>query len=297
MRAFHVAAAAAVSVSVLPDWLWRRTTAGHRCRKNRAFWRCCRRDFTCATPNRDSRLEPPPGTETLINLVIDALCKTSLTTMPVGDRVRETPTLNCKDGDFRGTYIREQDHYVRSVCQDLARRDVQRRRDGKSIAGRWLDGTKGPKGSVAYRRQRVRSHRLYGHPAGRPRLLGRRRHESGAARSYSRQDRRCFDRCAVWSKLRRRGCPSNPASVAGSVTAWAGWVVGRAAADRRRRLAPAWLLGTDGRAASVPSARCFGVVPIDTVSDGSPVGDDSIWKPNQPLGGVPIGNAGWLAAG
>ncbi|HNF99379.1 MAG TPA: hypothetical protein PKI49_03650 [Pseudomonadota bacterium] len=111
MRAFHVAAAAAVSVSVLL------TGCGEERRQatdveKQGVLAVLSTGLHLRDAKQDSRLELPPGTETLINLVIDALCKASLTTMPVGDHVRETLTLNCKDGDFRGTYIREQDHYT-----------------------------------------------------------------------------------------------------------------------------------------------------------------------------------------
>ncbi len=62
--------------------------------------------------NQNSRIELPPETELLINLVLDALCKASLTTVPMGDHVQETLTFNCKDGDFKGRYTRELDHYT-----------------------------------------------------------------------------------------------------------------------------------------------------------------------------------------
>jgi hypothetical protein len=53
----------------------------------------------------------PPMTETLLNLVIDAICQASVTTTQVGDHKREALTFNCKDGDFQGDYVRELDHY------------------------------------------------------------------------------------------------------------------------------------------------------------------------------------------
>ncbi len=62
------------------------------------------------TTGRD-RITLPPGTETLLGLVIDSLCYASITRTSVGDHTKETLTFDCKEGDFKGAYSRELDHY------------------------------------------------------------------------------------------------------------------------------------------------------------------------------------------
>lgn len=81
-----------------------------------------------------SRIELPPGTATLLDLVVDSACVASLTTEKVGDHVKETLTYNCKDGDFRGQYSRELDHFTFDLSARTAfdiryTADVTARRD------------------------------------------------------------------------------------------------------------------------------------------------------------------------
>lgn len=57
------------------------------------------------------RVVLPPGTENLVNLVVDTLCKASVSSTTVAGRSQETLRFDCKDGDFTGIYTREVDHY------------------------------------------------------------------------------------------------------------------------------------------------------------------------------------------
>ena len=61
--------------------------------------------------NSNERITLPPGTETLIGLVVDAVCSAKVSTVTVGDHVKETLVFDCKDGDFKGNFSRELDHY------------------------------------------------------------------------------------------------------------------------------------------------------------------------------------------
>lgn len=68
--------------------------------------------FQLRNTKGSERITLPPGTETLLELVIDSLCAASVSTTSVGDHTKETLTFDCKDGDFKGTYSRELDHYA-----------------------------------------------------------------------------------------------------------------------------------------------------------------------------------------
>jgi hypothetical protein len=84
------------------------------------------------------RVALPPGTETLIGLVIDSVCKASLSSVAVGDHTQETLTFDCKDGDFKGRYVRELDHHVLDL---FAKTSLDIRYTGDVTARRdFLDG-------------------------------------------------------------------------------------------------------------------------------------------------------------
>lgn len=67
--------------------------------------------FQLRNTTGSDRITLPPGTETLLGLVIDSLCYASVSRTSVGDHTKETLTFDCKDGDFKGAYSRELDHY------------------------------------------------------------------------------------------------------------------------------------------------------------------------------------------